>query len=217
MKPGEAIAIGTATDPCQPAERRFQRTRDVPEVIASRTGLSVSVTTRPDLIRRDVALLKALAERNLLTINMTITTPDAGLARELEPRAPRPDPRLAAVRVLADAGLKAGVFPNPIMPLITDQEPRLNALARAAREHGATYFGGGPLFLMPSARRVFFPFVAKHYPLLMRRYEERCGKDAYLKGPYRDQLRERLARVRLANGLALTPLPKIMEVQGRLF
>ncbi|MCU1326945.1 MAG: Radical domain protein [Bryobacterales bacterium] len=221
VKPGEAIAIGTATDPYQPAERRFHRTRDALEVFAQRTGLSISITTKSDLIRRDVELLRAVSERNSLTVNMTITTLDVSLARELEPRAPRPDLRLAAVRALADASIEVGVFPNPIMPLITDQEPRLNALARAARDHGATYFGGGPLFLMPSARRVFLPFVEKHYPLLLRRYQERYENTAYLKGPYRDQLKERLARVRAANGLALTPLPwkpePEPERQGRLF
>jgi DNA repair photolyase len=221
VKPGEAIAIGTATDPYQPAERRFHRTRDALEVIAQRTGLSVSITTKSDLIRRDIALLRAIGERNELTVNMTVTTLDVSLARELEPRAPRPDLRLAAVRELSEAGLEVGVFPNPIMPLITDQEPRLNALARAAREHGAKYFGGGPLFLMPSARRVFFPFVEKHYPLLLRRYKERYENSAYLHGPYRDELKARIARVRKANGLAATPLPSKPEpppdAQGRLF
>jgi DNA repair photolyase len=190
-------------------------------VIANRSGVSVSITTKSDLVRRDVDLLRTISERNELTVNMTVTTLDAALARELEPRAPRPDLRLAAVRELSDAGIEVGVFPNPIMPLITDQEPRLNALARAAREHGAKYFGGGPLFLMPSARRVFFPFVEKHYPLLLRRYQERYENSAYLTGPYREQLKDRIARVRRANGLAATPLPvkplPEAERQYRLF
>ncbi|HXJ39548.1 MAG TPA: hypothetical protein VNH18_09725 [Bryobacteraceae bacterium] len=162
-----------------------------------------------------------MAEYNHLAVNMTITTLDVSLARALEPRAPRPDLRLAAVRALADAGIPVGVFPNPVMPLITDQEPRLNALAKAAREHGATYFAGGLLFLMPSARRVFFPFVEKHYPLLVRRYRERYESEAYLRGPYCDLMRERLARVRKAHGLASAPPAPIREpepeLQARLF
>ncbi len=221
VRPGEMIAIGTATDPYQPAERRYGRTRSILELFAKRSGLSVSITTKSDLIRRDVELLRAVSERNTVSVNMTITTLDVGLARELEPKAPRPDLRLRAVRDLANAGINVGVFPNPVMPLITDQEARLNALAKAAREHGAEYFGGGPLFLMPSAQRVFFPFVAKHYPLLLRRYRERYESDAYLKGPYLDLLRTRLAKVRAANGLAAGPrAPKPgLEVaaQGRLF
>ena len=107
------------------------------------------------------------------------------------------------------------------MPLITDQEARLDALAKAAREHGATYFAGGVLFLMPSARRVFFPFVEKHYPLLLRRYRERYESEAYLRGPYCDLLRERLARIRKAHGLASSapepPPNPAPELQPSLF
>lgn len=221
VRPGEIIAIGTATDPYQPAERRFGRTREILEMLGERRGLAVSITTKSDLIRRDVDLLRKVAEQNTLSVNMTITTLDVSLARELEPKAPRPDLRLRAVRDLAEAGVPVGVFPNPIMPLITDQEARLSGLAKAAREHGASWFGGGPLFLMPSAQRVFFPFVAKHYPLLLRRYKERYESDAYLKGPYLDLLRERLARVRAAHGLAAAPAKPCRQpapdLQGKLF
>ncbi len=198
----DSIAIGTATDPYQPAERRFLRTRSLLEVFAGQSGLSLSITTKSDLIRRDIPLLRSIASRNRLSVNVTITTLDASLARALEPRAPRPDLRLQTVRALTDAGIPTGVFPNPVMPLITDQEARLDALAKAAREHGASYFGGGLLFLMPSSRRVFLPFVEQHFPHLLRRYQERYESDAYLKGPYRDMLRERLRAIRQRHGLA---------------
>src|SRR6185437_3045921 len=121
---------------------------------------------------------------------MTITTLDTALARQLEPRAPRPELRLKAVKAIADAGIPVGVFPNPIMPLITDQEDRLDRLAKAARLHGASYFGGGVLFLMPCSRKVFFPFLEKHFPHLLRRYQERYEASPYLKGAYRDMMRE---------------------------
>ena len=113
--------------------------------MAERSGLSVSITTKSDLVKRDVALLQEIAKRNFVSVNMTITTLDSRLARHLEPRAPRPELRLAAVRALAEAGIPVGVFPNPIMPLITDQEVRLDALA-AAREHGADYSAAGCCF-----------------------------------------------------------------------
>jgi DNA repair photolyase len=199
------IAIGTATDPYQPAERRFKRTRATLEVFAESRDVALSITTKSDLVTRDIPLLRQIAHHNSISVNMTITTLDAGLARLLEPRAPRPDLRLKAVRALADAGIPVGVFPNPIMPLITDQEQRLDRLARAARDHGATYFGGGLLFLMPCSRRVFFPFVEKHFPHLMRRYQERYEREAYLKGPYRDSIRERVAAIRERYGLKSGP------------
>jgi DNA repair photolyase len=149
--------------------------------------------------------MQEIAKRNTISVNMTITTLDVSLARKLEPRAPRPELRLKAVRALADAGIPVGVFPNPVMPLITDQEDRLDRLAKAARDHGASYFGGGVLFLMPCSRKVFFPFLEKHYPHLLRRYREKYEKEAYLKGPYRDAIRDRIAAIRDRYGLGSGP------------
>jgi DNA repair photolyase len=215
------IAIGTATDPYQPAERRFKRTQAALEVFAEQSGFGLSITTKSNLVTRDIPLLREIAKRNAVSVNVTITTLDAGLARLLEPRAPRPELRLKAVRAIADAGIPVGVFPNPIMPLITDQEARLDRLAKGARDHGATYFGGGVLFLMPCSRKVFFPFVEKHFPHLLRRYQERYERDAYLKGPYREIVRDRISGIREKYGLKSGPPPREIpipeEPQGWLY
>lgn len=215
------IAIGTATDPYQPAERRFKRTQAALEVFAEQRGFGFAITTKSNLVTRDIPLLREIAKRNAISVNVTITTLDAGLARLLEPRAPRPELRLKAVRAIADAGIPVGVFPNPIMPLITDQEVRLDRLAKAARDHGATYFGGGVLFLMPCSRKVFFPFVEKHFPHLLRRYQERYERDAYLKGPYREIVRERISGIRdrygLKSGPPIREIPDSEVLQGSLF
>ena len=205
VRPVGGIAIGTATDPYQPAERRFQRTRAALEVFAEQSGLSLHITTKSDLVTRDIPLLTGIARKNHFSVNITITTLDSSLARLLEPHAPRPDLRLKAVRKLADAGIEVGVFPNPIMPMITDQERRLDRLAKAARDHGASYFGGGLLFLQPCSRRVFLPFVERHYPHLLQRYRERYESSAYLQGSYRDMIRERVAAIRDRYGLAAGP------------
>jgi DNA repair photolyase len=201
----EGIAIGTATDPYQPAERRFGRTRSILEVFATEKKRSLSITTKSDLVRRDIPLLLEIAKHNQIFVNMTITTVDTDLARALEPRAPRPDLRLQTVRALAEAGIPVGVFPNPIMPLISDSERDLDRLAKAARDHGASYFGGGILFLMPSSRRVFFAFVEEHFPHLIRRYRERYESHAYINGPYRDMIRDRVRGIRERHGLAASP------------
>lgn len=215
------IAIGTATDPYQPAERRFKRTQAALETIAQHSGIALSITTKSDLVARDIPLLQEIAKRNTVSVNMTITTLDVSLARMLEPRAPRPDLRLKAVRRLAESGIPVGVFPNPIMPLITDQEQRLDRLAKAARDHGATYFGGGLLFLMPCSRKVFFPFLEQHFPHLLRRYQERYESAAYLKGPYKEIIRDRIAAIREKYGLKSGPPSRqnaaAEDLQGWLF
>jgi DNA repair photolyase len=203
----EGIAIGTATDPYQPAERRFGVTRSILEVLRNERGRSVSVTTKSDLIVRDVDLLREVASRNFVHVNMTVTTLDVKLARLLEPRAPRPDLRLAAVRKLAEAGVDVGVFSNPIMPLITDRPGSLELLASTAKEFGARYFGGGVLFLMPAAQKVFFPFLEEQFPHLVKRYRERYEKNPYLRGVYLDELRKRVRSIRTEYGLASGPGP----------
>ena len=171
---------------------------------------------------RDIDLLREVARRNVLSVNITVTTLNRRLARLMEPRAPRPDLRLAAVRALSEAGITAGVFPNPILPLITDSEGSLDALAGAAREAGAQYFGGGPLFLMPSAQKIFFPFLERRFPKLAGEYKKLYAHSAYLGPAYKSRLRERVARIRERHSLASAPVeyrPELWEgeEQGMLF
>lgn len=202
-----AIAIGTSTDPYQPAERRFEVTRSILEVFAEGQGRSLSITTKSDLVARDVDLLDAVRRRNVLHVNMTVTTMDADLARKLEPRAPRPDLRLEAVRLLASRGISVGVFAMPVMPMLTDSLENLSAVAKAAAQAGALYFGGGTLFLMPCAQAQFFPFLEKEFPSLVKRYRQRYTNRPYLRGEYAKLIQERLQQVRANHHLASSPQP----------
>ncbi len=133
VKRGEEIAIGTATDPYQPAEKRYQVTLGILEELALHHGLEIGIVTKSDLILRDVDLLRRVAEHNSLFVNITITTMNAKLARILEPRAPRPDLRMDAVRELNAAGVNAGVICAPVLPGITDSPSALDALVRATK------------------------------------------------------------------------------------
>jgi DNA repair photolyase len=198
---GESIAMGTATDPYQPAERRYRITRAMLSVFASTAGLRLGITTKSDLIVRDIDVLREIARRHYLGIHMTITTADHDLARMIEPLAPRPDLRLAAVRKLAAAGLRAVVFCAPVMPLINDSELALDALAQSAARAGARGFGGSALFLKPCAFEVFVPFLEQRFPALVRRYKERFERSAYLRGDYPEMIYERLRRIRRRYGL----------------
>jgi DNA repair photolyase len=218
----ERIAIGTATDPYQPAERRFGRTRTILEVFARERGRWLSVTTKSDLVLRDLDLLGAIARANVLAVNLTITTLDENLARALEPRAPRPVLRFQAARRLSAAGICAGIFPNPIMPGLTDGERSLDRLARAAREAGAMTFGGGPLFLPSSAQSVMLPFLEREFPDLAERYRELYSTRVHLGKAYKEALEARVAKVRERYGLAAGMIeyrPELWqgEEQGELF
>lgn len=195
VKPGESIWIGTATDPYQPAERRYRITRRILEVLAGEQGHKAGITTKSDLIARDVDLLARLARRNIMHINMTITTLDEALARALEPLAPRPQLRLDAIRKLAGAGVRVTVLANPVLPLITDSFENLDSVCAAAQAAGAASFGAAPVFLKPCAQQVFFPFLESRFPHLVRRYRERFERSAYLKGHYPEMLHERVREI----------------------
>ncbi len=201
----EHIAIGTATDPYQPAEREYGVTRACLEELAKREGLSVSIITKSDQIVRDIDVLQRIAARSDLGIDLTITTLRTRLARMLEPRAPRPDLRLAAVKQLREAGLAVGVMASPLIPGITDREGDLEAVASAAKEAGAQWFFSGVLFLMPSSAKQFLPFLRAKFPRLVRQYEKWFGKDAYAPEEYRKKVAERVARIRQTYGFCSRP------------
>ena len=198
---GESVALGTATDPYQPAERRYGVTRRMLEVFASTAGLRLGITTKSDLIVRDLGLLKEVSRRHYLTVSVTVTTVDRELARVIEPMAPRPDLRLAAVRSLAGAGLKAVVGCAPVMPLINDTEESLDALAREAAAAGAAALWANVLFLKPCAYQVFLPFLEERFPRLVRKYRERYQRVAYLRGAYPEMIQERVEEIRKRHGL----------------
>jgi len=206
---GQHIAIGTATDPYQPAEEEFGATRAVLEAMARQEGLSVSITTKSNRVVRDIELLRRVAEKSAVSVNLSITTLHQRLARRLEPRAPRPDLRLAAVTKLREAGLAAGVFVMPVLPGITDRESDLDELARAARDAGAQWLAASVLFLMPSSLEVFLPFLEKEFPRLARRYREWYTRNAYAPEAYRKEISARFAALRTKYGLGARP-----EVRG---
>lgn len=196
IAPDAHIAIGTATDPFQPAERRYRITRQILQILAEEQGRRISLTTKSDLVARDAEILARLGKRNVLSVNMTVTTVDAVLARQLEPRAPRPDLRLRAVRELTSRGVAVGVFLSPVLPGITDSLAAIRALAREAAAAGASYFQGGVLFLKPCAKAVFLPFLEQRYPQLQPRYAMLYAKGAYLRGDYPDHIAAMIDSVR---------------------
>jgi len=202
LKTGETIWIGTATDPYQPAERRFRITRQMLEVFAKERGFTLGLTTKSDLVARDAELLARVAGKNAVSVHLTITTLDERLARLLEPRAPRPALRVAALRKLTDSGVRVGVLAHPMMPLINDSEKSIEGVCAAAVANGASSFSASPLFLKPCAQQVFFPFLEQHFPHLLRRYKERFQANAYLKGHYPEMIRERVQKVLSRHKLA---------------
>ena len=196
VKPDEAIALGTATDPYQPAERRYEVTREILQEFARHRGYELGIITKSNLIVRDLDVLQEVSKTNRLSVHITVTTLDVELARILEPRAPRPDLRLDAVRALSQAGLRVGVSCSPVVPGITDSPKDLEAVIHAAAGAGADYVFANPLFLKPCSAAVFLPFLEQNFPHLAENYRERYHNRAFLPSAYAKRLSQVVARLR---------------------
>ncbi len=202
LRPGHVIGLGTATDPYQPAERRFELTRKVLEAMSGVKGISLFITTKSDLVARDAQLLKQLSVWNEVRVTVTVTSMDPALTRLTEPFAPHPDLRIAAVAELTRAGVQTGVIASPVLPLITDSEENLESVAAAAKAAGADQFGAHVLFLRAAAQRVFFPFLADEFPQHLARYRRSFKDSAFLSGAYPERIRQRVNEIRARVGIA---------------
>jgi DNA repair photolyase len=223
VKAGEEIAIGTATDPYQPIEKKFEVTRSILQEFARRSGLDLGIVTKSALIVRDIDVLQTIAERNSIAVNFTVTTTDADLARLLEPRAPRPDLRLDALSKVREAGIPAGVICAPVLPGITDSPGQLESVVREAAAAGANHIYANPLFLKPCSAAVFLPFLEEHFPKLVSEYEQRFKDRAFLPAAYRKRISELVARFRAKYGIhnqsgwARKSRPRTQQEQLNLF
>ena len=201
VKPGEDIALGTATDPYQPIEKKLEITRTILEEIARHSGLEVGIVTKSAMLARDIDVLREIGEHNRISVSFTVTTVDTELARILEPRAPRPDLRLECLRKLREAGIRAGVICAPVLPRITDAPKQLEAVVRAAAAAKASHIYANPLFLKPCSAAVFLPFLKEHFPQLAPEYEKRFKDKAFLPSAYRKRISGLFGKLRAKYGI----------------
>jgi DNA repair photolyase len=237
MAPGYApspIAMGTNTDPYQPIEARYRITRGIVQVL-NRLGHPCTITTKSARIVDDVALLAEMAKRQLILVNISITTLNPALARAMEPRAASPANRLAAIETLSRAGVPVNVFVSPLIPQLNDHE--MEAILIAAKAAGARGASSIPIRLPFEVAPLFRAWLQNHYPeraaRIMHHIEDmrggrdndpRFGQRMRGSGPYADMLRMRFAaacrKVGLTRdyfNLSLAHFKGYQPAQGDLF
>ncbi|MBS3849333.1 MULTISPECIES: PA0069 family radical SAM protein [Devosia] len=230
------IAMGTNTDPYQPAERKHKLTRGILEVMLA-TRHPVMITTKSALITRDLDLLTELAKLGLVKVAISMTSMDHKLSRRMEPRASSPARRLEAIRLLTEAGVPVAVFASPMIPAINDME--LERILDAAAAQGATSAQMILLRLPGEVRDVFREWLLRHFPDRVRHvlslvrdtrggkdYDSRFGTRMTGEGPYATLLRQRFEKARERYGLDgklpglrndLFEAPEIESAQMSLF
>jgi DNA repair photolyase len=190
------IAIGTATDPYQPAEAKFRVTRSILRALLPYRDVPISIVTKSGLIAQDADLLAEISKRHPLTVCFSCVTTDRHLLRAIERRSPMAHVRFAAMKQLTSRGIDCKLLMMPILPGITDSKANIKAVATAAREAGARDVRAGALWLTDSSRRRFLPWLATAFPDLHRRYEAVFGEGSmYTPDAYRDMLAARVRAI----------------------
>ncbi len=218
---GKHVAIGSATDPYQPAEARFFLTRRLLEVFAQVRGLTVTLTTKSALVKRDIEWFKRVAEKNDFRINISLISLNSQLLRSLEPKSSTPEARLLALKSITDAGVRAGILLMPIIPGLTDSERTLESVVRAAAAHGAGYVHGRILFLRDSAKKSFYEFLKRSAPDLYERYSRIYGRRAYTSDEYQREILAKVKKLKekynLNKGDAELEPYEVVDQTGNLF
>jgi len=200
------IAMGTNTDPYQPAERKHQLTRGILEVLLD-TRHPVTIVTKSALVVRDLDILSEMGKLGLAHVALSVTSMDHILSRKMEPRASTPEKRLEAIRLLAAAGVPTGVMVAPMIPAINDME--MERILDAAAAQGAQTAGMVLLRLPGEVREIFREWLLHHYPDRLKHVmslvrDTRGGKDYNAawgermvgEGAYAALMQQRLARAK---------------------
>jgi DNA repair photolyase len=183
---GDAIAIGTGTDPYQPLEAQYRVTRRCLQEMAEVENPG-SITTKGTLVVRDSDVIAELARRTDFSVHISLISLDAELLHRLEPGAPPPKSRLRAIERLSACGIPVSVFLAPVLPGLTDDPEQIAAVVRAAAEHGARDAWTGALRLGPGVKEHFMDRLAADFPDLVSSYSRLYG--AAMSAPIGYQLR----------------------------
>ncbi|HZY67704.1 MAG TPA: PA0069 family radical SAM protein [Devosia sp.] len=155
------IAMGTNTDPYQPAERTHKLTRGILEVLLEARH-PASIVTKSALVVRDLDILSEMAKLGLIHVGLSVTSLDHILSRKMEPRASTPEKRLEAIRLLSAAGVPTGIMAAPMIPAINDME--MERILDAGAAQGAQWAGMVLLRLPGEVRDIFREWMLRHYP-----------------------------------------------------
>ncbi len=213
---GETIAIGTASDPYEPAEAEYGITRRILEVLAEFQN-PLSITTKGVLVKRDVDVLRELNRVADVRVNFSVGSLDEDVWRRTEPGAPKPMARLEAMQFLVESGIPAGVMMAPLLPGISDDSESIERVVRAAAGHQACFLSANLLFLKPGSKEWFMPLIRESYPHLTPGYAKLYRK-TYAPQEYTRRVLKLVDEARHRWGLPEGVPPREMKSsQGQLF
>ena len=212
----EPIAMGTASDPYEPAEAEYEITRDILHVLRDFQN-PVSITTKGVLVRRDADILAELSGSADVHVNFSVGTINDKAWKMMEPGTPNPLARLEAMQYLVENGVSAGVMMAPLLPGISDDEANIQEVVSAAHSYKAEYLGANVLFLKPGSKEWFMPMLKEAYPHLDSGYNRLYGNKTYAPEQYTKIVLDTVDRVRRQWSLPdRAKIQEKMEPRGQL-
>ena len=196
---GHPIAMGTNTDPYQPAEGKYKLTRGIIEVLAERRN-PFSILTKSPLVLRDIDLLSEAARVTEVTVDFSVGTLDPEVWSRSEPGTSHPRKRLDAVKRLNDRGVPSGVLMAPVLPGLSDRPEQIDAVVKGAAEAGARFITGSYLHLRDPLKDHYFRWIEAEYPHLMRFYRHEYGRRSYASPAKRKRLGGLIRRMVVVHG-----------------
>lgn len=190
----EQVAVGTATDPYQPIEGHYRITRGALQALAA-ARTPIGLVTKGPMIVRDADVLAELSARAGCTIYMSVPSVDEDIWRELEPGTAHPLQRLRAVRTLTEAGVRAGVLVNPLVPGFSTRRGALARTIEAVADHKAAFAGMNTMYLEGGTRSHFMGFLERTHPRLVARYERLYARK-YVAKTHSDAVKRRFDALR---------------------
>lgn len=192
---GHLIAMGTNTDPYQPAEGKYRLTRGILEVMCEYAN-PTSILTKSPLVLRDTDLLTVLAEQAEVRVDFSVGTLDEDVWKATEPGTPHPRRRIDAVKRLRAAGIRSGVLMGPILPGLSDAPEQIAAVIDAAADAGAVSIGGVPLHLRGMVAEHYYAKLAHHRPDLIGRYRRHFAGRGEAPAAYSERILATLRQLR---------------------
>ena len=196
---GELIAMGTNTDPYQPAEGKYRLTRGIVEVLGERAN-PFSILTKSPLVLRDTDALAAAAERCHVTVSFSVGTLDEAVWRATEPATAHPQRRIDAVAKLNAAGVPSGVLIGPVLPELSDSPEQIERVVAAAIGAGAVSVGAVLLHLKKGVKEHYLEFLADAHPELVEHHRRHYRNRTYAATTQQHQLSETVRRLVAAHG-----------------
>jgi DNA repair photolyase len=196
---GEYVVVGAATDCYQPIEGHYKLTRGSLEALCAHRNPTGIITKGP-MIVRDIDVLQDITAHTDCNVCISVPCVDEDAWRQLEPGTAHPMQRLRAVRQLVEAGIRAGVLMNPIVPGITSKPALLEQTVKAIADHGARFVGCNVMFLEGGTRDHFMGWLQQAYPQLMDGYRQLYARK-YAPAAYRKEVGNLIGLLKKKYGL----------------